>query len=296
MKRIKISVLSLLLVGGLFSNNASAQEKVGGLYVDVNLGYNFSAGNQDFGESRSYVKKSDGNSTTTNTFVEGSLGKGMRFGANVGYLFNANIGAELGMNYLLGGTTSIDGANSSAEIGSEYKNTSKEEFSASMFQFNPSIVLTTGAEGFTPYAKLGLVIGVASQITYSEERTGTTLLGPVIVPNNQSIEQEANGGIALGWSAALGAKYALNDHISLFGELNLINMAYAPTKGEYNKYTVNGIDQLTGASIGFKEFEFVDEVTYSNLSTTDETKPTQQLKQNFSFSSVGIQVGLHIAF
>jgi hypothetical protein len=300
MKKVQISVLSLLLVGGLFSNKVSAQEKeeekVGGFYVDVNLGYNFSSGSQKFETIDPYSINLPNVVTTEETVTKVSLGKGMRFGANVGYLFNANIGAELGVNYLLGGSTSMDKTYSETINLGKINTTFTEELSASMLQFNPSILLTTGNDGFAPYAKFGVVIGVAAKINNSFLAENSEVTSNSVTYSNSSGEMELTGGIALGWSAALGAKYALNETLSLFGELNLINLTYAPTKGVITNYTENGVNQLAGATISETEVEFVDEVTSNSLSTFDINNPTDELKKYYAFSSIGIQVGLKIAF
>ena len=165
-----------------------------------------------------------------------------------------------------------------------------------MLQLNPSIVLTAGNEGIAPYAKFGVVIGVAAKINQSTEIKGTNFDGNTVYPSNLSGERELNGGIAIGWSAALGAKYAINETLSLFGEFNLVNLTYAPTKGEMTKFTINGVNELTGGTTRDKEWEFVDEVTTNNSSTPDKTKPTIEAKEYYSFSSIGIQLGLKIAF
>jgi opacity protein-like surface antigen len=296
MKKIQISVVSLILVGGLFMNKVAAQEKeekISGFYVDVNLGYGFSAGPQNFEPSVSTSTNSAGEVTRTDKVVKGSLGKGMRFGANAGYSFNGNIGAELGVNYLLGNTISSEQTTSSALSGYEFKNTGTQKLSARMLQLNPSIVLTTGNEGFTPYAKLGVVIGVAAKIKDLLEVKGTDLEGSTVSPVNISGEREFTGGIALGWSAAFGAKYALNETMSLFGEFNLINLTYAPTKGEVIGYTENGVDGIDGQNVSIFNFEYENEVT---TNTSIPNSGNIELKKHYSFSSIGIQVGLKISF
>jgi opacity protein-like surface antigen len=300
MKKVQIAGLSLLLVGGLLSNQLAAQdEKVGGFYVDVNLGYGFSAGSETFGSTVSSTYSNARDNTTENT-VTGSLGNGMRFGGNVGYQFNANIGVELGINYLLGRTFYVDQSYTytSSLNGEEFFWSYGKDWSASMLQFNPSIVLSTGNKRIRPYVKFGIIIGAAAKITTFEyEYEPSYSLNPTYVIDEHFAEYELSGGIALGWSAALGAKYAFNDKISLFGELNLINLSYAPTKGVMTLDMQNGVNNLPGATTREKEVEFLNEITtFINESTPDENQPSQELKEYYSFSSVGIQVGLHIAF
>ena len=109
-----------------------------------------------------------------------------------------------------------------------------------------------------------------------------------------TIEQSLlfNGGIATGFTTTIGASYALNDKISLFGDLNFVNMSYSPTKGMITKYTEDGVDLLPSLDPIDKEIQFVDSYVEDDNIQPSITEPTKALKIKFPFSSAGIHIGI----
>ena len=274
----------------LFANNLSAQ----GIFVKINAGYGFGLGMESgwLSNTTKNTTSSTGEYNETYENVNLSLGKGLNFGATFGAMFSKNVGAELGLNYLIGGKTTCQDVHSRTAILLIPAYTTTDEFSmsASMFRINPSIIVASGSEKLEPYAKLGLVIGLGS---VTEEFIGTTTL------NSDKTEYSIkyDGGIALGVSSALGINFSLNDNMALFGELNMINMSYAPSKSVYTKYTVDGVDELPAMTVNDKETEYVDSYTYdSTAPSTPDSQPDQQLKFKTPFGSLGINLGLKIKF
>ena len=101
---------------------------------------------------------------------------------------------------------------------------------------------------------------------------------------------------ALGLSAAIGTNYYLNEKMSLFGELNMINLSYSPTKGKLTKRTIDGVDMLADLTTAQKETEYVDSINYNSSDGQDDSKPRQELETLYSFGSFGIKVGVRYAF
>lgn len=260
----------------LFANNLYAQKA----YVNVNTGYGFSMSSQEI-HSLNFVNITSDNYSTTVERVNVSLGKGFYFGGAFGYMFNENIGAELGISYLLGDMFKAKSI-SISQI-TDYTLSSK------MLRIIPSIVIVSGFEKFNPYAKFGLVIG-SSSIIYG---LNDNYDGDIWVTKMKYF-----GGLAFGLSSSIGATFDLNDKISFFGELNMINLSYAPTKGEIIEASFNGVDKLPILIIYEKEIEFVDRVTYNfeNYPYPDYSKPRKELKKKFPFGSFGVNVGLRINF
>ena len=82
---------------------STAQMKKGA-YVGVNVGYNAGAGNANV----DFLDVMNSSNTTTideSENIKFSFGKGINAGISFGYMFNENIGAELGVQYLIGGKT-----------------------------------------------------------------------------------------------------------------------------------------------------------------------------------------------
>ena len=274
----------------LFTSNLFAQ----GAYVNINAGYGFSMSPQvilyDY-EATSIDDNSTGDHSFTSTYenVTGSLGKGFNFGGAFGYMFNKNMGAEIGVSYLLGGKTEEKYKSTQKTIETEgtiTTNTTNRTTSLSsrMLRFNPSIVITSGFEGIDPYAKFGFIIG-----------TGSVILDSEIDQNDTKSTWKYNGGVALGMTGAIGANFTVNDKMAFFGEINMVNMSYAPTKGELTESTANDTDLLPGSSVSQKEIEFIDSQSYSSdYIPPPDSEPSKRLKTKYPFGSVGISIGLRM--
>ena len=276
----------------LFTSNLMAQ----GAYVNINAGYGFSMASQSMlgNSSNSYTENyGTGDYTSSGTYevVNASFGKGLNFGGTFGYMFNEHVGAEVGVSYLLGGKT--EGKSESTYKMIDYDGTTTTTtstftttYSSTMLRFIPSVVIAAGLDGIDPYAKFGVVIGMGS-VKSEEEGTDD---GDVTVE-----KWKHSGGMGLGLNAALGANFSISDNMVFFAELNMVNMSYAPTKGEMTEATYNGKDVLPDLTTSQKEIEYVDSNTWSSSDDPSDSEPAKQLKNKLPFGSVGINVGLRIA-
>lgn len=273
-------MLMLVFVISLFSNTLFAQ----GAYVKINAGYGFII-SSSVAQNYSQTTTSSPPYTYTNTIeaVNLSLGKGLNFGGAFGYMFNKNIGAELGISYLLGGTTKFSNESNFGATHTTYEQT----VHSNMLRFIPSLVIASGFEGINPYAKFGLLIGTGSFFIDDD----SDIDGDIRVQ-----KRKYNGGFALGLNSALGAIYTINDNISIFGEIDLVNLSYSPTKGELTESTLNGVDQLPFTTTSVKEIEFVDSYTFDSANPPSESEPSKELKFKMPYGSVGLNFGLKINF
>lgn len=264
---------TMVFVISLFANNLFAQ----GAYLNVNAGYGLQMSSQNlyYFDFNNYTS---GNNSTTHEQVNVSLGKGLNFGGAFGYMFNPNLGAEVGVSYLIGGkSNAVDMWSSGGRT--EYTLSSK------MLRINPSLVISSGLEKFNPYAKIGLLVGAGS-IMYEMNDMDN---GDVTM-----MKLKLNGGLALGLTSGIGAMLNISDKMSFFGELNMVNLSYAPTKGEIKEYTYNGKNELPQLTTNDREIEFVDSYTYISGNPTPDSQPSKELKQKMPFGSVGINLGVRI--
>ena len=270
MKNLKTFLIVFVIT--LFANGLFAQ----GAYISFTTGYGFSTSTAN---SEEFYNFSSGTNSFTVEQVNVSLGKGLSFGGTFGYMFTKNIGTEIRVSWLLGSKTKAEGTwtGGSAE----------KTISSNMLRVIPAIVIASGLEGFNPYARFGLVVGMGSVLFEYEETDN----GDVYVE-----KEKRNGGIALGLNAAIGAIFSLNDNLSLFGEIDMYNLSYAPTKGEVTEATFNGVNDLPYWTTREIKTEFVDSYTYNEYSPPPDSQPRQELKTKLPFGSVGINVGLRIDF
>ncbi|MEI6822370.1 MAG: outer membrane beta-barrel protein [Bacteroidota bacterium] len=294
MKKSLLKTALCLLVITMIISNLSAQKA----YLSFNAGYGLNLGSITYNNYVSY-QISNTNYTSTNESKGLSLGKGFNICGAFGYMFNKNIGTELGISYLFGASTIFTSNYYYLDGTSTYLN---KTYSSNMLRFNPSIIITSGFNKLNPYAKLGLIIGTGSIIIDYEDKEKYTTGNPnppynnIVTDTIFFVSNKMNGGLAFGFNASVGVIYKLNDKISLFGEVNMINLCYAPTKGEIVKYTKNGQDILSTLTTHTKETEYVDIYNYDPSITNSTDVPTKSTKFNMPFGSIGINLGIRFNF
>lgn len=290
---MKKVILGLAVLAALFTQNVNAQEsasltKSKGLYFKTNVGYNFAVTNSQHGIGETPFAPSPypfydgtvigGGSDIQWKTKDVNLGKGLNFGATIGYMFNSNLGAEVAVDYLMGSKTKtkIIGSGGSLE----------QSLSSKMIQIKPALVISAGYSKFNPYAKFGVIIG-SGKINQEFK---------LLLTDVTDAEAEAKGGIAFGFHAGVGLNFVLTPKLSLFGELNMNNLSYAPEKGKLIKYNVNGVDQLATLDRYIKEYEYTDQNPYVNVGgggiTPDPNQPYRAPKTTYSYGTVGLNFGL----
>ncbi len=275
MKKLLFGTIVTMFTLSALTSNAQMKQ---GAYVGVNIGYSAAAGVANFGGLQNETQISTTSFTVEN--FKFSLGKGVNAGINLGYMFNENIGFELGAQYLIGGKTTA----SEKQLNGNYQTTA---FSSKMIQLKPTIVLATSMKNITPYAKFGMVIGSGKVLINREEKSGSDL----------DVENfEFSKGMSIGFNAAIGVSFPINNNLSFSADINTINMQYSPKKGTMIKYTENGIDKLASRSVRDKEIEFVKTKTYNSLTPSSSTLPTQTESVSLPFGSIGINIGVKYSF
>jgi opacity protein-like surface antigen len=274
-KFIKLSSIAIL---SLLSNTLTAQQNEGGFYVSLATGYAFGSSTGESIPIQNSTETSE--DVSKNEVVSYSLGKGINFGGTIGYMFDKNIGAEVGINYLKGAkTVGLDTRLNGERV--------ENSIAATMLQINPKLVLALDYEKINPYAKFGLIVGISPSVETTEDKTEITDELPV---KNLSV-REFYGGQAFGFNAALGLMINLNANFGLFGELNLNNLSYSPSDSTLRKSTIDGIDNLPNLTENEKNFKYLKEYTSS---TTDETNILP--KFTLPFGSIALNIGAKYSF
>ncbi len=273
--KTKIAITIMVLTASLLSGRTFSQ----GLYAKINAGYglNMSSQNVDYFHFINYTIDTV---SSTQEQVKTSLGKGFVVEGAVGYMFNKNVGAEISCSYLLGAKTKTN--------QTLYGTVRNNSLSANMLRINPSLVIAGSFEKINPYAKLGLIIGFG-KIIYEDDYTSAG--GSVV-----SEIMELSGGIALGLNAGAGVSYNISDKLSLFGEVNMVNLSYSPTKGILTESIVDGTDRLPDMTTHEKEIDYVDNYTTETNAPPSDSEARKELKETYPFGSVGLNVGIKINF
>jgi len=284
MKKVNLIAkkVALLMFISLFSIAAYSQ-----FYINVGGGYNLGIANQSLlnnDESTNNITKIEN--------VKVSLGKGLNFGLNLGYMFNSNIGIDLQCSYLLGDETTSESKDNYTFLNINFYDYEKISIKSQMFRVNPSIIIASGFDKLDPYAKFGVIFGFGSiNLNYLDEEYENNQL-----EDKEVVKWKMDGGMAFGISSALGLMYHISDLISVYGELDLVGMSYAPIKGVMTEYTVNGADKLPNLTTDDKEIDFVDDITYDYNNPPSSAEPSKELKNYLPYSSIGLNIGVRFSF
>jgi len=248
MKKVAFTILLSIALGSIsFAQN---------WYTGMGGGYGFPvAGLPIYNETGT----SYGYSFTSKTL---SYGKGFNFGGYGGYMFNKNIGAEIGLSYLYGAQTSTGAENYDigSFAGAPFAET--ETFSATMLRIIPAVRFQVGEGCIRPYSVLGISIGVATS-------ANATLYNP------SPDEAIYSGGYSFGLHAALGARIMLSQKIALYAELNMNYQNYSPGKVTGDGMTIN----------------YASSGSYYQANPYNASQPQTYLP----FSSLGINMGVQIS-
>ena len=211
-----------------------------------------------------------------------SFSDGNSYGIGANLLFSEHFGLGLDMVY-----------SKSFEFGAEEDFDASSDFSyrmsATSLRFNPNVILSTAdSNAFTFYTKFGLLIN-KSNVTRDIIETTTT--------QDSTVEwgYEYDSPWNVGLSSAIGFEYKIGPMVSFFAELHTVTLSVSPESATLTYYSSEGVDLMGTTTESERSFEFLDsyETDFSTLSTDD---PTQRLKFNLPFSSVGLKVGARINF
>lgn len=286
----------------LLSHETQAQD----FYLRVGGGYSFEAAKTEFSDadpneltgirqSTDITISADGSTARINS-LKGSLGAGYKINVTPGYMFNRFIGAELGINYFHGDETLI-GRLHSPMVQSE------EVAYIRGVDIVPAILITPGFETVNPYARLGLLIPVAGDLTIETSVDQPNGGGPgtdIAVRGTA----EVTPTLSVGYVGAIGVIIPVSDRLSVFGEAEFKSLSIKSDEAEITSYTTTATtdgqtalvpgQQLEDLPVSEKKFIFKDEFTTTQNEPEDQPRviPSQEVNA----SGAGINIGVRIGF
>ena len=245
------------------------------LYLTASSGYNWGTNRSNF-ENYTYNKwvsvvyPYDKDRTTY------SLGKGMDFNIGIGYTTRHKIGFELAGSYMHGFKTIAE---------SQYVDTIddvfRKEIYGRFYKINPSLHFVSELKSISFKMSLGATVGFGKMYLNQE--------GVYQGKSWVRYENEFSGGTYFGLRAGLAVSYTIGKRMHFFADMNWTNAYYSPAKGEVVKF-MTGDENNTDV---LKPWE--REVIYTNSiegPPYDPNQPLKRLKERFSASSIGLQVGI----
>ena len=72
----------------------------------------------------------------------------------------------------------------------------------------------------------------------------------------------------------------------------MVNLSYAPTKGEVITYSIDGTDRLTTLTTSERLTDYLKSYIVSSSQPAADTEPGKSPLQNYPFGSFGLNIGL----
>ena len=214
------------------------------------------------------------------------LGTGLPFVLAAGYNLSENFSLELGIDYFYGFSSTQKSENSNPV----YIYYMDSKWHGQMLSLMPAFVMSLPLDKFKPYARLGLKLGVLNSVV------SKILLVPdyPVGSSAKVVEYKVReyGGLAIGVQAAVGSDFILSDLVSLFGEIQIDGISYAPKHGKYLEYTENGVNKMNSRTVKQNQWNYVKEVDL--FKTIPEDQPNEHNKVNEQFGNVGLVLGIKI--
>ena len=229
-----------------------------------------------------------GTNYTSYNIKKVSFSSGLHGVAGLGYMFNSHVGVEGSLDFLLSAkqysftfqNVTIGGVASNVDIIQKAKN---------CILFTPALVLQSDGKRANLYTRLGVVVPLNTKITQDQIFTNLPGTGAI---QSDDYSWEIKNSFSLGFSAAAGVKYAVNERMKLWGEVSFLSLAMYAKEANLTEVSVNGqggyLDQVAADQ---------RKVVYSDnfKSTTNDYFHQPTYSQPFSnvTINVGVQYALH---
>ncbi|MBS9774234.1 MAG: outer membrane beta-barrel protein [Tenacibaculum sp.] len=242
---MKKTILAIIL----FATTATVSAQ---FYISAGSGYSFGTGKKVLGIER--ILSPSGNTIKT---LKGSYGEGVHTQLKGGYFFNKKFGVELGVGYLHGTNQDV------------------QKISGSEIAGVPGITANIKARGRAFGASLagiynitkGLYVraGLLTKLGGKTEVIGTVrsklparLVNPnapatMLVDLDLDFTTDFQGKFPLGFSGAVGYKFPIDDNLSLYAEIDYMNINVTRDTSKLREFSANiggqkiTRDQLKGA-------------------------------------------------
>jgi opacity protein-like surface antigen len=222
-----------------------------------------------------------------------SFSAGTSLHVGLGYMFNRNIGVQVDAQVGVAAKTyTLDDNNvavtygsgsSAATIASDVQVTHQANTPVNII---PSLVMRLPSDPWTVYTRVGVVLPVSNDITREvtiRNRPGT---GASTV---QTESWKLSSTFSPGLTAALGVQYAINEHVSIWGEISGISMSMYIKQADLEQFTANG------HSYSLSQLGGTQHYTYSQNAKLDSVYNNIQPAYTLPFSNVSFNVGVRYA-
>ncbi len=259
--------------------------------------------------------------------VYGSYGKGMNLSLGFGYMINPYIGVELGVAYLKSAKITCDqtrqlsiqtgfGVPPSFSTVPYYMNAhiTTSAFGVSLM---PSVILKGAKPGWKiyPYGHVGIsmpifgglehdiTIDVDPNVFTEQPLLASSIYGsPYFLGKQTKVKLKTEGTVSIGVNGGMGIAYNPIPLISIMAEVNgqyLVTRAKSSKITQWDSEKADGTfeSRLADRGVYRTQFNYVDKLTNTSNnedynSTTDKTKPKDDIRPAGPFSNLGFNVAV----
>jgi hypothetical protein len=280
--RKKIAVMKKTLLT-LFVLCAIAGNASGQFYLNLGMGYAVpAAGNTMDGTGTPYNGTINGNNYS---MKNASFATGLWGNIGVGYMGGANIGIQLDANIGLSNTKYTFNNNNVVlpiSPGPVYGNESTIQHAATPLLIMPSFVIQSGGDPINFYGRLGIALPLNTKITQDVVMVTAAGAGAQEVLD---FSYQIKNSFSLGYTAAVGIQYKLNDRVKLWGEVSLLSMSLYIKESDFKNLTVDGNNQNSS-------YRGPLVTKYSKNVNVDTVNYTQLPAYSQPFSNMAFNVGI----
>lgn len=280
MRSLKIFALFSLACCMFLSLNAQ------GIYFNVNGGYTVQSLKDridlnEFGDSTGFMGTQD---------IEATLGGGVSVGADVGYMFNKHVGAELGFQFFSSETVVAK------RIDNPILNLTAR-VSTQQGRATAGAIVQTGTDNkLNGYVRTGAILPVFGHVDVEVESSSSFF-------NTERLgKSEDRGKFSIGMYGGLGGEFSINDLLAITGEVHVIALRI---KSESRTTTsiidlTNGEELVGTISTSSRDTVYVDILTQDSNNTEvnqagfDTDLPTELMTYTSNYSGMGVRLGLKI--
>ncbi|MFY0714405.1 outer membrane beta-barrel protein [Seonamhaeicola sp. NFXS20] len=280
MKHSIIIVLALFLSTTLYAQ----------FQISASGGYAIGSAGMKLGETQTA-------SGTKNSY--GSYGEGLNAQLRGTYFFNNKMGVDLSVGYLHGSDQTVSKVNLTGyEVDAIARARAFGAAASLVYKFNPNVYGRIGA-----LVKLG---GKTEAVVYQKATFSQAEADAIGVPLGSYSEtnyvEDYHGQFPLGFIAAIGYEYPLNDNFSLFAEAEYYGISLKRKDSEITEFNTNVVlPDGTVAVQGLYSLDNLPEGTNRNTTYVDElpsdnTDTSKELAVKVPYSSFGINFGVIYKF
>ncbi len=268
---------------------SSVAQKV---YFKGQIGYDFGILKSQMNLTSDNIVEYYDSTTVTSSYqsYRNSYATGVSFTVGLGIMITKHFGAELTGFYTVCKKQNFESQIQMQDnLGYHFYANNEYSLKGTYYGLKPSFTFTLPGNELRPYARIGAVLGFSK--LEENMKMHVTNDSPNYLPfSGMEYTLQYKMKLVAGINASLGLEYMILTRLWLYAELEGSFVNYSPLSATYTNYEVNRQDITKKMTIHEREISFVE--SYSDADNKSANEPTKMLPINYSFSSIGISIGL----